>query len=408
MLYDGDYRSYNAFFNLYVIVMMSLHEIVTMILLTTIIIMTSMTFERVQLYMTIELRHLKKKYDNGEEVLTDINATIENGQFYILVGASGSGKSTILNAIAGFIPINDGAVVINEKDVTQLPPKDRNLSMVFQNYALMPNLTVAENIVFGLAARHTPKDIQQKKLNDVLNLVHLEEYKNKKPGNLSGGQRQRVSLARALVSDAQIILMDEPLSNLDAKLRAEMRKEIRALQQQLGITVIYVTHDQTEAMTMGDQVMVLNKGKIEQIGSPLELYNEPANTFVADFFGSPSINLINVNLGHNRFHLNDEFEILTTVDIDEGQYILGVRPENIVISENGALRGELTHIEPLGDGTNIEVNIGQNQSVRIKVSEQLDLTLGDVVAFDFLLDRALIFTPSGQLLNTEKSVSTVI
>ncbi|MGQ4574052.1 ABC transporter ATP-binding protein [Leuconostoc pseudomesenteroides] len=198
------------------------------------------------------------------------------------------------------------------------------------------------------------------------------------------------------------------MSNLDAKLRAEMRKEIRALQQQLGITVIYVTHDQTEAMTMGDQVMVLNKGKIEQIGSPLELYNAPANTFVADFFGSPSINLLDVKMRQNSFHLNDQFEMPTNVDIDEGQYILGVRPENIVISENGALRGELTHIEPLGDGTNIEVNIGQSTSVRIKVSEQLNLTLGDVVTFNVLLDRALIFTPSGQLLNTGKSVSTVI
>lgn len=208
--------------------------------------------------MSIKLKHRKKTYDNGEEVLKDINTEIEDGQFYVLVGASGSGKSTILNAIAGFIPINDGTIEIDGRDVTNLPPKDRHLAMVFQNYALMPNLTVSENIIFGLKARHVDKGVQQERLNEVLQTVHLTEYKGKRPTNLSGGQRQRVSLARALVSDAKVILMDEPLSNLDAKLRAEMRREIRALQQHLGLTVVYVTHDQTEAMTMGDQVMLLN------------------------------------------------------------------------------------------------------------------------------------------------------
>lgn len=353
--------------------------------------------------MSIELQHLKKTYENGEEVLTDINTTIENGQFYILVGASGSGKSTILNAIAGFIPIDEGAIVIDGKDVTQLPPKDRNLSMVFQNYALMPNLTVSENIVFGLAARHTAKNIQQKKLREVLNLVHLEEYKDKKPGNLSGGQRQRVSLARALVSDAQIILMDEPLSNLDAKLRAEMRKEIRSLQQQLGITVIYVTHDQTEAMTMGDQVMLLNDGKIEQIGSPLDLYNVPANTFVADFFGSPAINLVDVSIKNDILELNKTFKIPFNFEKVQGNFKLGVRPENIVMNNTGKLTGKVTHIEPLGDGTNIEVEIGFGKSFRIKASEQINLTLGDSVNFDILLDKVLLFTAEGNLIKIGQS-----
>ncbi|WP_294976503.1 ABC transporter ATP-binding protein [uncultured Leuconostoc sp.] len=353
--------------------------------------------------MSIELQHLKKTYENGEEVLTDINTTIADGQFYILVGASGSGKSTILNAIAGFIPIDEGTITINGKDVTRLPPKDRNLSMVFQNYALMPNLTVSENIVFGLTARHTAKALRQKKLQEVLDLVHLEAYKNKKPGNLSGGQRQRVSLARALVSDAKIILMDEPLSNLDAKLRAEMRKEIRLLQQQLGITVIYVTHDQTEAMTMGDQVMLLNKGKIEQIGSPLELYNVPANTFVADFFGSPAINLIDVSIENNILKMKNGVAVPFNWEHINGTFKLGVRPENIVMTRSGKMSGTIVHIEPLGDGTNLEINFGLDATFRVKVNEQIHLVVGDAVNFDILLDKVLLFTQDGQLIKVGQS-----
>lgn len=353
--------------------------------------------------MSIELQHLKKTYENGEEVLTDINTTIADGQFYILVGASGSGKSTILNAIAGFIPIDEGTITINGKDVTRLPPKDRNLSMVFQNYALMPNLTVSENIIFGLTARHTAKALRQKKLQEVLDLVHLEGYKNKKPGNLSGGQRQRVSLARALVSDAKIILMDEPLSNLDAKLRAEMRKEIRLLQQQLGITVIYVTHDQTEAMTMGDQVMLLNKGKIEQIGSPLELYNVPTNTFVADFFGSPAINLIDVNIENDILKMKNGIAMPFNWEHINGTFKLGVRPENIVMTRSGKMSGTIVHIEPLGDGTNLEINLGLDATFRVKVNEQIHLVVGDAVNFDILLDKVLLFTQDGQLIKVGQS-----
>ncbi|MGY3743616.1 ABC transporter ATP-binding protein [Leuconostoc inhae] len=353
--------------------------------------------------MSIELQHLKKTYENGEEVLTDINTTIADGQFYILVGASGSGKSTILNAIAGFIPIDEGTITINGKDVTRLPPKDRNLSMVFQNYALMPNLTVSENIIFGLTARHTAKALRQKKLQEVLDLVHLEGYKNKKPGNLSGGQRQRVSLARALVSDAKIILMDEPLSNLDAKLRAEMRKEIRLLQQQLGITVIYVTHDQTEVMTMGDQVMLLNKGKIEQIGSPLELYNVPTNTFVADFFGSPAINLIDVNIENDILKMKNGIAMPFNWEHINGTFKLGVRPENIVMTRSGKMSGTIVHIEPLGDGTNLEINLGLDATFRVKVNEQIHLVVGDAVNFDILLDKVLLFTQDGQLIKVGQS-----
>ncbi|KRN77631.1 ABC transporter ATP-binding protein [Weissella minor] len=358
--------------------------------------------------MSIKLQHLKKTYDNGEEVLTDINTVIEDGQFYVLVGASGSGKSTILNAVAGFIPVTEGQILIGDKDVTNLPPKDRNLAMVFQNYALMPNLTVAENIVFGLKARHVDKNIQQERLAEVLDAVHLTEYQHKRPTNLSGGQRQRVSLARALVSDAKVVLMDEPLSNLDAKLRAEMRREIRSLQQALGLTVIYVTHDQTEAMTMGDKVMLLNQGKIEQIGAPLDLYNHPVNTFVADFFGSPAINLLDATIANSKLTLGNghSFKFNQTL---EGPVKVGIRPENVHIYPGGSMNGKVTFVEPLGDGTNLAVDIGAGQLMRMKVSEQLLLNVGDDVRFDVVLDQMMLFdAKTEQLLSVGQAENIAV
>ena len=197
--------------------------------------------------------------------------------------------------------------------------------------------------------------------------------------------------------------MDEPLSNLDAKLRAEMRKEIRLLQQQLGITVIYVTHDQTEAMTMGDQVMLLNKGKIEQIGSPLELYNVPANTFVADFFGSPAINLIDVNIENDILKMKNGVTIPFNWEHINGPFKLGVRPENIVMTQSGEMTGTIVHIEPLGDGTNLEINLGLETAFRVKVSEQINLVIGDTINFDILLDKVLLFTQDGQLIKVGQS-----
>ncbi|MCM0583097.1 ABC transporter ATP-binding protein [Weissella diestrammenae] len=365
--------------------------------------------------MTIELRSLKKIYANGEEVLTEISATIETGQFYILVGASGSGKSTILNAIAGFIPINSGKVLINGHDMTNKKPADRHLAMVFQNYALIPNLTVAENIVFGLSARHVPKNIQQEKLRSALTLVGLVEQQAKYPRFLSGGQRQRVSLARALVSDADIILMDEPLSNLDAKLRAEMRKEIRAIQQKLGLTVVYVTHDQTEAMTMGDQIMLLNNGKIEQIGRPLDLYNAPATTFVADFFGNPAINLLRVRLAHQTLCLDNGYPLcqLSVVDDQTEQVtILGIRPENIqvtleTVTNGGGLSGTVEQIEPLGDGTNLVVVLDSKERLRIKVHQQLGLAVSDSVMIRLNLNNMLFFDQNGTRMLLPNLVESV-
>ncbi|TKJ04398.1 ABC transporter ATP-binding protein, partial [Bacillus cereus] len=216
----------------------------------------------------IELKNVSKVYKNAEETaVKGVSVHIKKGEFFVLVGPSGCGKSTLLRMIAGLEEISSGDLIINERVANDLEPKDRNLSMVFQNYALYPHLSVEENILFGLKVRKVQKEERQKRLMEAIEMVGLKEYVKMKPGQLSGGQRQRVALARAIVSQSPICLMDEPLSNLDAKLRAQMRIEIREIQQRLGITMIYVTHDQIEAMTMGDRIMVLNKGSIQQVGT---------------------------------------------------------------------------------------------------------------------------------------------
>jgi sn-glycerol 3-phosphate transport system ATP-binding protein len=247
-----------------------------------------------------------------KKVVDDLNFTVGDGEFVALLGPSGCGKSTSLKMIAGLEIPDTGIIELDGKDITHLGPGQRKLGMVFQSYALFPHLSVKENILFGLKARKVQKDEQQKRLTSVVDLVGLREHLDKKPGQLSGGQCQRVALARAIVSQANLCLMDEPLSNLDAKLRNEMRTEIRALQQRLGMSVIYVTHDQVEAMSMADKIVLMNDGRIEQIGLPEDLYNRPATVFAAQFIGSPPMNII-----------------------PAGDKLIGVRPEHIRIEDGG-------------------------------------------------------------------------
>ncbi|MCP4790208.1 MAG: ABC transporter ATP-binding protein [Gammaproteobacteria bacterium] len=249
---------------------------------------------------------------NNQRVVDNINLTVGDGEFVVLLGPSGCGKSTTLKMIAGLVDPEAGKIELNGKEITHLSPGERKLAMVFQSYALFPHLTVAENILFGLQARKTDKQEQQKRLKSVVELVGLGEHLSKKPGQLSGGQCQRVALARAVVAQANLCLMDEPLSNLDAKLRDEMRTEIRALQQRLGMSVIYVTHDQVEAMSMADKIVLMNGGKVEQIGSPKLLYSQPATPFVAQFVGTPPMNIV-----------------------AKGDSLVGIRPEHISITETG-------------------------------------------------------------------------
>ncbi|PEZ51786.1 glycerol-3-phosphate ABC transporter ATP-binding protein [Bacillus cereus] len=345
--------------------------------------------------LVIELKNVSKVYKNAEETaVKGVSVHIKKGEFFVLVGPSGCGKSTLLRMIAGLEEISSGDLIINERVANDLEPKGRNLSMVFQNYALYPHLSVEENILFGLKVRKVQKEERQKRLMEAIEMVGLKEYVKMKPGQLSGGQRQRVALARAIVSQAPICLMDEPLSNLDAKLRAQMRIEIREIQQRLGITMIYVTHDQIEAMTMGDRIMVLNKGSIQQVGTPLDIYNEPANEFVASFIGSPSMNINDgeVNKEKGVLHIGQlqiPLSIRQLKQLPEGTIRIGMRPEHIALSEEGQ-EVTLQSVEVLGNESilNFAVN-GTTWSA--KVIGQLLLNKGDKVKLLFSQEKLCFF-----------------
>ncbi|ASZ64390.1 glycerol-3-phosphate ABC transporter ATP-binding protein [Bacillus cereus] len=345
--------------------------------------------------LVIELKNVSKVYKNAEETaVKGVSVHIKKGEFFVLVGPSGCGKSTLLRMIAGLEEISSGDLIINERVANDLESKDRNLSMVFQNYALYPHLSVEENILFGLKVRKVQKEERQKRLMEAIEMVGLKEYVKMKPGQLSGGQRQRVALARAIVSQAPICLMDEPLSNLDAKLRAQMRIEIREIQQRLGITMIYVTHDQIEAMTMGDRIMVLNKGSIQQVGTPLNIYNEPANEFVASFIGSPSMNINDgeVNKEKGVLHIGQlqiPLSIRQLKQLPEGTIRIGMRPEHIALSEEGQ-EVTLQSVEVLGNESilNFAVN-GTTWSA--KVIGQLLLNKGDKVKLLFSQEKLCFF-----------------
>ena len=285
----------------------------------------------------IVCRDLRKSYDGLTEVLSGINLEIEEGEFFILVGPSGCGKSTLLRIIAGLEGVSAGDLIMDGKRANDMLPRDRNLTMVFQSYALYPHMTVRENILFGLDVKKVPKAEQEQRLAEAAEILGLTDYLDRKPRALSGGQRQRVALARSVCSHAPLCLMDEPLSNLDAKLRASMRVEIRRLQRELGLTVIYVTHDQVEAMTMGDRIAVLSAGRIQQLGTPLELYNHPANDFVATFIGTPQMNMAIAELTPYGLKLAENLTVpLTARDRarlpvgDMGtRWKVGIRPEQV-------------------------------------------------------------------------------
>lgn len=313
----------------------------------------------------IQLVNISKSFEKQQNVLNEINLSIEKGEFFVLVGPSGSGKSTLLRMIAGLEDITDGVLKIDEKVVNHLPPKDRNLSMVFQNYALYPHLTVEQNILFGLRAKKVNKKEQQKRLKETAEMMGLTELLKRKPKQLSGGQRQRVALARSVVSESPLCLMDEPLSNLDAKLRSHMRMEIRRLQKRLGLTMVYVTHDQVEAMTMGDRIMVLHDGKIQQVGDPITLYNKPANLFVASFIGSPKMNMGKALFANSQLVIEGtlpiEADTVRVSDIPKDKNItVGIRAEHIFpgTSEDATHELEVINVEHLGNETLITFEIG--------------------------------------------------
>ena len=282
----------------------------------------------------IELKNVSR-YWGDVRAVEKLNINIEEGEFVVLLGPSGCGKSTTLRLIAGLENVSSGEIFIGGKNVNNIDPSSRNISMVFQSYALFPHLNVEENIIFGLKVRKVKKDDRQVRLENVAEKVGLSNLLKRKPAELSGGQRQRVALARAIISENPICLMDEPLSNLDAKLRHQMRSEIRLLQKDLNITLIYVTHDQTEAMSMADKIVLLNEGEIVQQGRPKELYEKPENTFTAKFLGNPPMNLINLEVEKEGNYIpifGDKYFLKQKSD---KKNILGIRPEDIEISKEG-------------------------------------------------------------------------
>lgn len=310
---------------------------------------------------SIKLEGVEKDF-NGTLAVKGISFKINPGDFVILLGPSGCGKSTTLRMVAGLEQATGGKISIGDSDVTLAPPGDRGLSMVFQTYALFPHLTVGENIEFGLKSRKVPKKERAQRLVDVGELVGLTEFLDRKPAQLSGGQRQRVALARAVISEHPICLMDEPLSNLDARLRGEMRREIKALQKRLNMTVIYVTHDQVEAMTMGDRVILLKDGDIVQDGTPDELYNNPASDFAASFIGSPAMNLVKIVKGRNGAYVNGDNSI-PVAEMNLENSILGIRPEDIdiVSIDEGGIPATILDQEYLGSDTTFRLQVGNEE-----------------------------------------------
>ncbi|MFK0334732.1 ABC transporter ATP-binding protein [Rhizobium sp. NPDC090275] len=325
---------------------------------------------------SVTIDKVVKRYGSAE-VIHGIEATFNEGEFVVLVGPSGCGKSTLLRMIAGLEEISGGAISIGNKVVNNLPPKSRDISMVFQNYALYPHMTVEENMAFSLTLAGASKEEKQKKVREAAEILGLVPLLQRKPKALSGGQRQRVAMGRSIVRKPQVFLFDEPLSNLDAKLRVQMRGEIKSLHRRLGTTMIYVTHDQIEAMTMADRIVVMQAGKIEQVGSPLELYDRPANAFVAQFIGSPAMNLFPAvaRSGDLVLQTGKGTGLKTPAGVREGQTILiGKRPEEIALVAEGELEAVVENIEPTGAETFMEARLGdQLVSVVLRERPQFDI-----------------------------------
>ncbi len=306
----------------------------------------------------VDIRNVRKSF-GMLEVLHGVNIAIADGEFVVLVGPSGCGKSTLLRMIAGLENISGGEIAIGGRVVNNVAPKDRDIAMVFQNYALYPHMSVRANMAFSLMLAKAPKDLIDREVNRAAQILGLTDYLDRYPRQLSGGQRQRVAMGRAIVRNPQVFLFDEPLSNLDAKLRVQMRSEIKELHQRLSTTTVYVTHDQIEAMTMADKIVVMHGGHVEQIGTPLELYDTPANLFVAGFIGSPAMNFLRGTIEHGAFHVGS-MKLPLPPGTPNGvarDAIYGVRPEHIHIDANGA-DATVQLVEPTGSETQVSVRMG--------------------------------------------------
>jgi len=370
----------------------------------------------------LKLVNINKIYPGGIQAVYDFNLEVPYGEFVVFVGPSGCGKSTVLRMIAGLEEISGGDMYIGEERVNNVAPADRDISMVFQNYALYGHMSVYENIGFSLTVRHEQEDVQHEKVMEAADVVDLKKELNRFPGNISGGQRQRVAMGRAIVSDASIILMDEPLSNLDAKLRVQSRRRLLQLHQQLQNTFIYVTHDQTEAMTLADRIVVMNAGRLQQVGTPLEVYSKPANIFVAGFIGMPPMNFIDGQIEGKRF-VAPGVDLTLTPEMLAGlvkpyhvlskqnkeyikDIILGVRPEHCTLSptetSGGKISGEIYLKEYLGNYTLYYLNVG-NSTYAARLTENISKMPGDSLDIYPDMSRAHFFDAStGERLKLEE------
>ncbi|MBB5980966.1 ABC transporter ATP-binding protein [Kribbella solani] len=349
---------------------------------------------------TVSFKAATRVYPGGDKPAVDkLNLEIEDGEFMVLVGPSGCGKSTSLRMLAGLEEVNEGSIYIGDRDVTHRPPKERDIAMVFQNYALYPHMSVADNMGFALKMQGVSKEDRAKRVLEAAKLLGLEEYLDRKPKALSGGQRQRVAMGRAIVRNPQVFLMDEPLSNLDAKLRVQTRTQIAELQQRLGVTTVYVTHDQIEAMTMGDRVAVLKDGLLQQVDTPLNLYDNPKNKFVAGFIGSPAMNLIEADITDGGAKVGDYTipiarEVLAKAGSDK-TLTVGVRPEAFKVADEG-LPVKVAVVEELGADAYLygTAEHGANQQIVARIDARQVVEKGSTVRLQALPEKLHLFSAS--------------
>ncbi|WP_380056200.1 ABC transporter ATP-binding protein [Falsihalocynthiibacter sp. SS001] len=363
----------------------------------------------------LNISNVTKTYDKVE-VLHKVDINVQEGEFLVLVGPSGCGKSTLLNMIAGLEDITSGEVSINGRVVNGVHPSKRNIAMVFQSYALYPNMTVGQNMTFGLEMHGVPKPEREKALADVAKLLQIDHLLDRKPGQLSGGQRQRVAMGRALVRDPDVFLFDEPLSNLDAKLRVDMRTEIKKLHEQLKTTIVYVTHDQIEALTLSTRIAVMNEGYVQQLGTPSEIYNTPANLFVATFMGSPAMNVVPATVvmhdGAPHAKVLDadgnptllRFSQTNLADWDGRDILLGIRPEAITDPDGSdrkssnivPLTNRITVTEPAGSDTFVTMTLGGRDAIA-RMRADVTVRAGDTFEFAVNMEKAVAFDPETEL-----------
>ncbi len=352
----------------------------------------------------LELKSLHKSYGDVP-VIKGVDLSVTHGEFVVFVGPSGCGKSTLLRMIAGLEDISGGELWIADKLCNAVEPRDRGIAMVFQNYALYPHMTVYDNVGFGLKLAGTPKDVRDAKIREAARILQMEHLLQRKPSQLSGGQRQRVAIGRAIVRQPEVFLFDEPLSNLDAALRVDMRMELAKLHQDLGATMIYVTHDQVEAMTLADKIVVLNGGVVQQVGAPIELYQRPANLFVAGFIGSPRMNFATVTIqsltASSLTVSSADFEPTTvpadTTGLKAGDTVtLGIRPHALTTAASGGLVGQVGLVERLGNETNVSLRLPSGASWLAVLDGDHQLHIGENVPLRFEPELAAIFDSSGK------------